>query len=118
MNYKITADFIVLVHLGWILFLILGALLGRRFRWVMWLHLGGLVFSIILQIQSWHCPLTQLEAWLRKRHDPSLDYTGSFVAHYAENLIYLEVPPAAVFIGTIGVIMFSTVIYWRFQPST
>jgi hypothetical protein len=111
MGYKIAADLIVVIHLAWILFLIFGALVGRYITWVKWLHIGGLVFSLLLQIFSWYCPLTYLEAWLRARHDPSLSYTGSFIAYYAERLVYLEISRAAVFVLTLLVVGGSAFLY-------
>jgi hypothetical protein len=107
MAYKISADFVVLVHLGWIIFLILGALPGRRILWIRWLHIGGLVFSLLLQVSGWYCPLTYLEAWLRTRHSPTASYAGSFISHYAEEIVYLDVPRPAVWAGTIGVVLLS-----------
>lgn len=115
MGYKIAADLVVVIHLAWILFLILGALVGRYVVWVKWLHIGGLAFSVLLQVFSWYCPLTYLEVWLRARHDPSLSYTGSFIAYYAERLVYLELSRSAVLAGTLGVIVSSSWLYWRQQ---
>ncbi len=111
MAYKILADFTVVIHLVWIFFLIFGAFLGRYVPWVKWLHIGGLVFSLLIQFFSWYCPLTHLEVWLRARHDHSLAYTGSFIAHYAERLVYLELAWMLVLIGTFGVIIFSAWLY-------
>jgi hypothetical protein len=113
MGYKIAADFVVIVHLAWILFLIFGAWVGRSVTWVKWLHIGGLVFSILLQVLSWYCPLTHLEVWLRMRHDPALTYTGSFMAYYAERLVYLEVSRVTVLGLTLVVIGFSAFLYLR-----
>ena len=118
MGYKIAADGVTVIHLGWILFLIFGAIWGRNVRFVKWLHLGGLLFSIILQVRGWYCPLTYLEVELRRKHDPSLDYAGSFIAQYAERLVYMEVPAQAVFVVTLGVIGFSLWMYRVFQPKT
>lgn len=92
MAWKITADVIVVVHFLWILFIICGALIGRWVRWVKWLHVGALAFSVCLQLFQWTCPLTHLEVWLRQRHNPALGYVGDFLAHYAERLVYLPAP--------------------------
>ena len=113
MTFLIAADVVVWVHLAWILFLIFGALVGRFVLWVKWIHVGGVVFSIFLQIFSWFCPLTHLEIWLRSRHDPSLTYEGSFIARYAEQLVYLDISRTAVLTGTLGVIIFSAWLYWK-----
>ncbi len=113
MLYKITADMVVAIHMAWILFLIFGALAGRYARWIKWTHIGGLIFSLALLIFSWICPLTHLEVWLRNRYDPSLTYTGSFIAQYLERLVYLEIPRVALLIGTLGVVVFSVWVYTR-----
>ena len=117
MAYKILADLVVGTHLAWILFLILGALVGRYVPWVKWLHIGGLIFSLLIQFFSWYCPLTHLEVWLRARHDPSLTYTGSFIARYAERFVYLELHQTTVLIGTLGVVIFSVWLYTKNQNS-
>lgn len=113
--YKIIGDLIVLFHLAWILFLIFGALIGCRIRGLMWLHLGGLGFSILLQVFSAPCPLTTLEVWVHERHDPQLAYPGSFIAHYAEELVYLQADPDLLFWLTIGLVLINLVIYGRAQ---
>lgn len=100
MVYKILADAVVIIHFLWILFLLFGSIWGRRKRGIRTLHLGGLVFAVVIQIFGWFCPLTHLEVWLRARHDPSLAYSGSFLVHYIERIIYVEISPSAIFVLT------------------
>jgi hypothetical protein len=106
----IAADGVVVIHFAWILFLIGGALIGRRVRRVMWLHLGALTYSVLLQSFNWICPLTYLELWLWNR-TPSGSYSGSFIAHYLEKLIYMDIPRGLVFALTVAVIIISAVVY-------
>ena len=101
MLFRVLADIVVVMHLLWILFLFFGAFAGRRHRVVRIAHVSGLFFSIVMQVLGWYCPLTHLEAWLRSRHDPGLSYTGSFIVHYVERLIYLQLSETAIFIGTV-----------------
>lgn len=115
--YKIAADVVVVIHFVWILFLIGGAFIGRRVRWVMWTHLAALGYSVLLQAFSWVCPLTYLEFWLWNR-TPAGSYSGSFIAHYLEKLIYMEVPRGLVFALTVAVIVISAVVYYRAAPKT
>lgn len=96
----VLADITVIIHLLWVLFLIGGAYWGRMHRPIMVAHLLGLGFSVILQLFGWYCPLTHLEFWLRQRHDHALAYPGSFIAHYAEKLVYLEVSPMLILVLT------------------
>lgn len=90
MLFKLLADSVVGVHFLWIVFLVFGAILGRRYRTFRKIHIGGLVFALILQIFDWYCPLTYLEVWLRQRQDPSETYAGSFIIHYLEEIIYIS----------------------------
>ncbi len=112
MTWKLAADFVVLLHLLWIVFIIGGAVIGRWVRWVKWTHIGALTFSVLLQGFGWICPLTHLENWLRRRHDPSLAYSGDFIAQYAERLVYLQGPRPAVFFVTLVIVALSAWAYW------
>lgn len=112
MVWHLLADLVVGLHLLWILFLILGAFPGRRRRWVRVLHLGALTFSLALQLCGWICPLTGLEVWLRARGDPASGYAGDFLAHYAESLVYLRLPPALVLAATALIASLSVWAYW------
>src|SRR4030065_2725075 len=97
MTYKIFADIVVFIHFLWILFLILGAFPGVRNKAIKIFHVSGLVFAFVIQIFGWYCPLTHLEVWLRAKHDPSLAYAGSFIIHYVEGLIYIEISARLIF---------------------
>ncbi|MFH1009739.1 MAG: DUF2784 domain-containing protein [bacterium] len=115
MSYKIAADIVVGIHLLWILFIILGALPGRRWLSVRLLHLGSIIFSLMLQSFGWIYPLTHLEVWLRHQQAKMLGYSSGFIAHYLERIIYLDVSPIDILIGTVVVILFSLFLYqpWR-----
>jgi hypothetical protein len=114
MFYQIAADIVVGIHLLWILFIIFGALPGRRWLTVRLLHLASLIFSVLLQSFGWLCPLTHLEVWLHEQQNAT-GYSGSFIAHYLEKLIYLDASAGYIFIGTIVVIILSLLLYqpWR-----
>jgi hypothetical protein len=111
--YKLLADAVVLVHLLWIVFLFTGSIWGRKYKAVRIVHLGGLSFAIISEIFGWICPITHLEAWLRAKHDPALTYTGSFIAHYVEELIYIDVSRTTVFVCTVLLAAFNLWVYSR-----
>ena len=111
--YKILADITVLIHFLWILFLIFGALWGIRKKAIKHIHLLGLLFAILIQVLGWYCPLTHLEFWLRSRHNPSIVYTGSFIIHYLERVVYLEISQTGIFLVTIGLAIFNLWIYLR-----
>jgi hypothetical protein len=110
--YGALAELTVVVHLGWILFLVFGVLLGRRFRWVRRLHLAGLGFAVMLTAFGWFCPLTHLEVWLRQQAAGHVGYRGSFIGHYANRLVYLDVPREAVLAGAIVLVLGSLAAYF------
>jgi hypothetical protein len=99
--FRVLADIIVVLHLLWILFLFFGAFAGKRHRAVRIAHVSGLFFSIVMQVFGWYCPLTHLEVWLRSKQDQGLSYAGSFIVHYVERVIYLQVSESAILIGTV-----------------
>jgi len=109
--YSLFADIVVGIHFLWILFLIFGAIPGSRFMWVRILHICSLIFSVTLQLNNWICPLTHLEVWLRARS--GWIYSGGFIRHYVEKLVYLEAPHWVTFAGTLVVIAVTALIYLR-----
>ena len=113
MVYKILADSVVLVHFFWIVFLFLGGLWGRRNKVLKIFHLSGLVFALVIQLFDWFCPLTHLEVWLRAKHHPNLIYTRSFIIHYMDRIVYMEIPRTIVLLFTILLLCFNIWIYLR-----
>ncbi len=118
MLYKIIADMIVLIHFLWILFLFFGALLGVRYKAIKGIHVCGLLFAIVIQFFAWYCPLTYLESWLRARHNPAMTYTGSFIAYYAEQIVYLELSRSLVLLSTVFLLVFNAWFYLRKNTSS
>ncbi len=81
------ADFIVFLHLGFVLFVILGGLLVLKWKWVMWVHLPAAMWGALIEFTGWICPLTPLENWLRELGGGQ-GYQSSFVDHYVLPLLY------------------------------
>ena len=113
MLYEILADIVVFAHLLWILFLIAGAYWGRKHRQVMLVQGAGLVFAVASQMFGWYCPLTYLEVWLRGKQAAAQYYPGSFLAHYAEKLVYIDISPASIFVLTLALAGVNAWIYRR-----
>jgi uncharacterized membrane protein len=113
MFYRAAADLVVLLHFFWIIFLIFGAFPGRKYLSVKILHIAGLSFAVIMQIFGWYCPLTDLEIWLRSRHGSATTYRGSFIIHYVEKIVYIELRPWIIFLLTVILVAISVLIYRR-----
>jgi hypothetical protein len=101
MIYKALADGVVLMHFLWIIFLFLGVFWGIRNKVVKIFHISGFAFAFVIQIFGWYCPLTYLEVWLRSKQDSALTYAGSFIIHYVEELVYIEVSRTLIFFVTL-----------------
>lgn len=87
MPYGVLADFLVLLHAAFVLFVALGALLVWRWPRVAWLHLPAAVWGIAIEWRGAICPLTPLEHWLRDRAGQA-GYEGDFVQHYVMPALY------------------------------
>ena len=92
MFYKVTADFIILTHFLWILFLIVGFPVFFYFNLTGWrlLHVAALIVTILMQLTQTICPLTYLEAYLKSKNISEVVYPGSFIIERVEGIIYVE----------------------------
>lgn len=110
------ADLAVLLHALFILFVVGGGFLVLRWPRLAWLHLPAALWGGVVELTSGICPLTDLELYWRRLGGED-GYSGSFIEHYLEPLIY----PAGltvdlqIFMG-LGVLLFNGAIYltlWR-----
>jgi hypothetical protein len=89
MAYRLLADAVLIVHLGFILFVVLGGLLVRWRRWMALVHLPCAAYGAAIELRGWICPLTPLENRLRALAGER-EYTGGFIEHYLVSIIYPE----------------------------
>jgi len=87
MLFRILADAVVVLHLAFILFAVLGGLLVLRWPRVIWAHLPAAVWGAAVEFCGWICPLTPLENQLR-RAGGALAYSGGFVERYVVPIVY------------------------------
>ncbi|HKH45753.1 MAG TPA: DUF2784 domain-containing protein [Thermoanaerobaculia bacterium] len=87
MLYRLLADLIVLLHTGFVLFVVLGGLLALRWPRAAWLHLPAALWGAGIEFAAGICPLTPLENHLR-RLGGEAGYTGGFVEHYVLPVLY------------------------------
>lgn len=81
------ADAVLLLHLAFILFVVLGGLLVLRRPRLAWLHLPAVVWGAFIEFTGGVCPLTPLEVTLRQRAGEA-GFTGGFIEHYVTAVIY------------------------------
>ena len=84
---RLLADLVVLIHLAFVIFVVLGGLLALKWRWVVWLHLPAAVWGALIELGGWICPLTPLENWLRQQGGEQ-GYVGGFIQHYIVPVLY------------------------------
>ncbi|MBL7174902.1 MAG: DUF2784 domain-containing protein [Desulfobacteraceae bacterium] len=111
MAFRIMADLTLIVHFFWILFLILGFVFALTRSKIALLHMAGLLFTLILNLVGWYCPLTYLENYLYALNDPRSAYTGSFIINYLQHIIYLDLPGQYIRIVGISFAVLSIGIY-------
>ncbi|MEH6435908.1 DUF2784 domain-containing protein [Massilia sp. DD77] len=87
MLHRILADAVLLLHVGFILFVVFGALLVARRRGLMPAHLLAAVWGFGIEATGAVCPLTYLEIALRRLAGEA-GYSGGFIEHYLLSLIY------------------------------
>jgi hypothetical protein len=87
MTFRLAADCVLLLHLAFILFAVLGAPMAVWWRWTPLVHLPVAAWALFVELTGRSCPLTYLENYLRIKAGQS-GYTESFVEHYLLAIIY------------------------------
>lgn len=87
MSYRLAADGVLLLHLAFVVFALLGGLLVLRWPWLATLHLPAAAWATFIELSGRLCPLTGLENSLRERAGDA-GYAGGFVEHYLLPVLY------------------------------
>ncbi len=120
MFHRALADVVVVTHLVFIVFVVLGGLLALRWRLAPLLHLPAALWGVYIELSGGLCPLTPLENELRQAAG-SAGYSGGFVEHYVVPIVYpaalseqLQVVLASVVILA-NVLVYSFVLWCRLR---
>ncbi len=111
--YRLFADIVVILHLGFVVFVLFGGLLALRRPRMVWLHLPAAAWGAAVEFGGWICPLTPLEQWLRRGGRGS-GYDSDFIAEYVLPVLY----PAGlthsrqVILGTLVVLINLSIYGW------
>jgi hypothetical protein len=87
MLYHALANLVLIAHLAFVLFVVLGGLLVLKWRSLAWLHVPACLWGALVELAGWLCPLTPLENWLRAKGG-GLTYRTGFIEHYLLPLLY------------------------------
>lgn len=85
--FRAAADLLVLLHVAFALFVVLGGLLVLRWRWVAGCVYPAAIWGVLIEFGGWVCPLTPLENHLRERGGVQ-GYEGQFIEHYVLRFLY------------------------------
>jgi hypothetical protein len=99
--YSFLADTVLVLHLGVVLFVVLGLVLivaGNALRWT-WVnrlsfrlaHLAAIAWVVAQQWLEADCPLTTFESWLRVKAGED-GYAGGFIEDWVQWLLFYEAP--------------------------
>jgi hypothetical protein len=117
---RVLATVVVLVHLGFVAFVVAGGLLALRWPRVAWLHVPAAAWGASITLAGFTCPLTPLENWLRVQAGGRAYETG-FLEHYLLPILYpVAMTPGlqlatGVFVVAVNVLVYRRV--WRRRRS-
>lgn len=81
------ADATAVVHVGFLVFVVVGGFLALRWRWVLVPHLVAAAWGLAITVFGFECPLTAVENHFRNRAGDG-DLPGGFIDTYIEGVIY------------------------------
>ncbi len=83
----VLADVVVVVHMAFLVYMVLGGFLALRRFALVWPHIATTIYSAYVTLASFTCPLTRLEKWLMTSGGGS-PYDGSFIHQYLQGVLY------------------------------
>lgn len=118
MIYRILADLVVILHLLFIIFALLGGSLVLWRGYMLFIHIPAVLWVAVISFKGWICPLTPLENQLRQAAGGE-GYPGGFVEHYIIPVIYpvglrfdVQVLLGIAAMG-INLVIYALVYYWN-----
>ena len=110
MLYRVLADAVLLLHLAFVAFVVLGGLLVLRWPRAAWLHLPAAAWGAFVELYLHYCPLTPLENRLREQGGLGT-YDSGFIDHYIIPVIYPPglTPGMQLLLGIVLVVVYAAV---------
>ena len=115
---RIAASLVLLVHFIFVAVAVFGGLgILFDYRWA-WVHVPIVIWSSVVNLAGWTCPLTPLENRWRAAANGSA-YEGGFIEHYLGPLVYPQGMPrrlervAGIAIVLWNAVLYAGVLWWR-----
>jgi Protein of Unknown function (DUF2784) len=101
--WMVLAEAVLLLHLLWCVWVLLGWTVTRRRTILRTLHIASLVYAIVVESVPWVvCPLTWAENWLETRGGIEPAH-GPFLVRELDAIVYPSVPEWLVVGGAVVV---------------
>jgi hypothetical protein len=114
MPYRIGADLVLLAHFAFAAFAVFGGALAFHNPSWPWVHLPAVLWSAVVNLMGWTCPLTPLENTLRSRAG-HVKYSGGFVEHYVGRLVYPRgMPRRLELVAGVSILAWNALVYAGF----
>jgi hypothetical protein len=106
-------EIVLLLHLLWCGWVLLGWTVTRRRPLVRTLHIASLIYAIVLESVPWlPCPLTLAETWLEARAGIEPAH-GPFLVRLLDAVVYPDLPEWVVVGGAVVVCLAILSVYLR-----
>lgn len=116
MLYRLAADAVVLLHLAFTVFVVVGGFLAWRWPRLAGVHVPAAVWGALIEFMGWVCPLTPLENHFRRLAGEA-GYSGGFLEHYVIPVLYPRglTPTIQVILGAVVVLVngYAYSVYFR-----
>ena len=90
MAYRLLTDLVVVVHLAFVGYVVVGGFIAWRWRRTIWLHVAAVAWGFGTVLIGVDCPLTHLENWSRRQAGMAGLPPSGFIDHYLTGVIYPE----------------------------
>jgi Protein of Unknown function (DUF2784) len=87
MVYGWLADLVMILHGALLLFFLIGGFLAWRWFWLIWVHLGIVVWNLTIVLLDFGCPVTASEKALRRDAGESV-YQSGYIHHYLDGHLW------------------------------
>jgi hypothetical protein len=102
---------LVVAHLAFAIFAVMGGLLALRWPRVAWLHVPAVAWAAYIEVSGGICPLTPLENQWRSRAGLNT-YSGDFIARYVFPALYpTGLTPEMQFVLGVMVVAINVAVY-------
>lgn len=88
---RVAAEAVLLLHLLWCVWVLLGWTVARGRRVLRMLHITSLAYAIVIELLPWPCPLTVAETQLEARAGVEPAH-GPFLVHVLDAMVYPNLP--------------------------